>query len=142
LAEGRDARNILYDEIAIGVVLSLKGYPYDPGKELEMARGCPIYGLTPLLRQHIHPCEMAIGRCPTYPDGKSHCEMDVAAGTYVLVMSARGATVEQAKIKVYRRLKKLSVPNSPSWRTDIGDRLSKQLPRLQAHGFAMGMIFR
>jgi phosphoribosylamine--glycine ligase len=143
LANGRDAHTILMDEIAIGVVMSLKGYPYDPPKELEEARGTPIYGITPMLWEHIHPCEMMLARCPFNHEGQvDHCEMNAAAGTYVLVMSARAETVELAKTKVYRRLNRLSVPNSPQWRTDIGDRLSKQLPKLQTHGFAMGMIFR
>jgi hypothetical protein len=27
------------------------------------------------------------------------------------------------------------------WRTDIGDRLARELPKLQDHGFAAGMVF-
>ena len=46
-----------------------------------------------------------------------------------------------ARDTVYRRLKKLDVPNSPMYRTDIGERLAKQLPLLQAHGYATGMAF-
>jgi len=67
--------------------------------------------------------------------------MAVTAGDYVLVMSAMGDTVYEAKQTAYRRLKHLEIPNSPMWRTDIGDRLAKQLPELQANGFATGMTF-
>jgi len=59
----------------------------------------------------------------------------------VLVMSEQGKTVREAQRAVYRRLKGLNVPNSPSWRTDIGDRLKKELPLLQKHGLAKGMSY-
>jgi len=49
--------------------------------------------------------------------------------------------VYDAKQKCYRRLKRLTLPNSPMYRTDIGDRLSKQLPEIQSHGYATGMEF-
>jgi len=65
----------------------------------------------------------------------------VAAGDYVLVVSAVGDTVYEAKQTCYRRLKQIQMPSSPMWRTDIGDRLAKELPKLQEHGYAMGMQF-
>jgi hypothetical protein len=68
--------------------------------------------------------------------------MPVTAGDYILVMSGTGATVKAAKDLVYKRIKKVSIPNSPMYRTDIGDRLAKQLPPLQANGYAIGMEFR
>jgi phosphoribosylamine-glycine ligase len=75
-------------------------------------------------------------------DGKVETvPMIVSAGDYLLVISATSGTVYDAKTKCYRRLKRLSVPNSPMYRTDIGDRLSKQLPDLQAMGYATGMAF-
>jgi hypothetical protein len=40
-----------------------------------------------------------------------------------------------------RSLKKLSVPASPFWRVDIGHRLKKELPTLQAFGFAREMTY-
>jgi len=63
------------------------------------------------------------------------------AGDYVLVMTALGETVQDAQRTVYRRLRSLEIPNSPMYRTDIGGRLKKHLPRLQAHGFARGMEY-
>jgi len=67
--------------------------------------------------------------------------MIVTAGDYVLVMSGTGPDVKSATDSVYRRLDKLVVPNSPMYRTDIGRRLRKQLPLLQAKGYATGMEF-
>ena len=56
-------------------------------------------------------------------------------------LAPSGDTVFAAKQTCYRRLKQINLPNSPMWRTDIGDRLAKQLPKLQDHGFAAGMSF-
>jgi phosphoribosylamine--glycine ligase len=141
LSQGIDARNILYGEIALGVVLSVPDYPYSHMTRKEVV-GTPIYGLTPALLPHVHFCEMMQGEAPMETGGSiSTQKLPVTAGDYVLVMSGTGKTVYDAKQKVYRRLKRLTVPNSPMYRTDIGDRLAKQLPPIQAMGFASGMLF-
>jgi len=104
--------------------------------------GAPIYGLTDRLMPHVHFCEVMQAKCPCDDEGKIvDLNMPATAGDYVMVMSATGDTVYDAKQTVYRRLKRVSVPNSPMYRTDIGDRLSKQLPELQRRGFATGMMF-
>ena len=54
--------------------------------------------------------------------------MMVTAGDYVLVMSATGQDVQSATKAAYRRLDKLSLPNSPMWRTDIGTPLAPPAP--------------
>jgi hypothetical protein len=38
-------------------------------------------------------------------------------------------------------MKKIEVPNSPFWRPDIGQRLEKQLPTVQAKGFAEDLVY-
>jgi phosphoribosylamine--glycine ligase len=140
LAKGKDPTT-LKNLIAIGVVLSVPDYPYSHLTRKEVV-GSPIYGLTPRLMRHTHFCEVMQGEAPVDRDGKVVNEsIPVTAGDYVLVMSATGQTVYDAKQTVYRRLKALTLPNSPMWRTDIGDRLSKQLPKLQRHGFATGLEF-
>ena len=141
LSQGQDSQAILLDTIAIGVVLSVPDYPYSHLTRKEVV-GSPIYGLTPALEQHTHYCEMMMGAAPVDKGGQIVTEkVPVTAGDYVLVMSATGPTVYDAKQKVYRRLKRLTVPNSPMWRTDIGDRLAKQLPMIQAQGYATAMEF-
>jgi len=141
LAEGQDARNILMDTIAIGVVLSIPDYPYSHLTRKEVL-GVPIYGLTPRLQEHVHFCEVMQGKAPVDRNGVVVEEpIPVTAGDYVMVVSATGQTVYDAKQTAYRRLKRLMLPNSPMYRTDIGDRLSQQLPKIQSHGFAMGMEF-
>lgn len=140
LAKGEDPGTIK-DRIAICVCLTIPDYPYSHITRKEVI-GAPIYGLTPRLMPHIHFCEVMWSQAPCQEGDKIITKpCAVAAGDYVLVVSATGDTVYGAKQTVYRRIKQLSLPSSPMWRTDIGDRLAKQLPKLQEHGFAMGMVF-
>jgi phosphoribosylamine--glycine ligase len=125
--------------VAIGVVLSIPDYPYSHITRKEVT-GVPVYGVTPELEPHIHPCEMMQTVAPDAETLKP-APILATAGDYVLVMTATGPTVREAKRVVYDRLKALSVPNNPMYRTDIGDRLRKQLPELQAHGYAAGMFY-
>ncbi len=141
LSQGKDARCAVMDTIAIGVVLSIPDYPYSHLTRKEVI-GSPIYGLTPSLERHVHFCEVMTGVAPREQAGQIISDrLPVTAGDYVLVMSATGPTVYDAKQSAYRRLKRLSLPNSPMYRTDIGDRLSRQLPLIQAQGYATGMAF-
>lgn len=139
LWDGIDSRNFQVGPIAIGVVMSVPDYPYSHLTKKDVA-GVPVYGITDEFRPHVHPCEMMRTRAPD-PETLKPVMMPATAGDYVLVMSATGETVKQAQATAYRRLKTLIVPNSPMYRTDIGDRLRKQLPKLQSHGFAKGMEF-
>ena len=129
------------DLIAIGVVLSIPDYPYSHLTRKEVI-GCPVYGAE-ATNPHIHFCEVMAAKCPVEGERGSIVErtMPATAGDYVLVMSAAADTVYDAKRTCYRRLKQLNLPSSPMYRTDIGDRLSKQLPQMQKLGFATGMEF-
>ena len=141
LAAGEDARAFLMGQIAVGVVLSIPDYPYSHLTKKEVS-GIPVWGITEALWKNVHPCEMMMGEAPSQVgDQILTIPTPVTAGDCVLVVSATGPTVLSTKQKVYRRLKRLQVPNSPMYRTDIGDRLSKQLPLLQAMGYATGMSF-
>jgi phosphoribosylamine---glycine ligase len=139
LYEGRDAKCFKTDgTLAIGVVLSIPDYPYSHLTRKEVV-GVPIYTRS---WDNLHPCEIMMGMAP---DQISETIVDtpmmVTAGDYVLVATATGPDVQSAAKQVYRTLKKLSLPNSPMYRTDIGQRLRKQLPDLQKMGYATGMEF-
>lgn len=139
LAEGRDAKNWEMDTIALGVVLSIPDYPYSHLTRKEVT-GIPIYGLKPSLLSRISPCELMMGEAPVELDGSvQNAPCWVTAGDYVLVTSGTGETILQAKRAAYSLMKRLILPNSPMYRTDIGDRLKKQLPLLQELGYAQGM---
>jgi phosphoribosylamine--glycine ligase len=139
LTDGTDAKNLTLDTIATGVVLSVPDYPYSHLTQKEVI-GIPIYGITPETMEHLHPCEMMQCEAPLEEGKRGQCLG--TAGDYVLVMSATGKTVRESTKTVYRRLAELIVPNSPMWRTDIGDRLKKELPLLQQHKYAKAMLYQ
>jgi phosphoribosylamine--glycine ligase len=142
LAEGKDAKNWELETIVLGVVMSIPDYPYSHLTRKEVA-GIPLYGMTPSMRSFVHPCEMMAGSAP-HQVGQSIVNKPclVTAGDYVLVSTGKGSSILEAKKRAYGVIEKLSMPNSPMWRTDIGDRLKKQLPLLQSHGYAMGMNWK
>jgi hypothetical protein len=102
--------------------------------------GIPIYRISDETFEHLHPCEMM--QCEAPLEKGQHGKCLGTAGDYVLVMSATGETVRESSKMVYRRLAELIVPNSPMWRTDIGDRLRKELPLLQQHKYAKAMLYQ
>jgi phosphoribosylamine---glycine ligase len=142
LATGKDSRQLMLNRVCVGVVLSIPDYPYSHLTRREVV-GIPIYGATrESLWRHIHPCEMQFTECPLTVDGKVHSVPQPAtAGDYVMVMTAIAETVRDAALTAYRRLERLTVPNSPMYRTDIGKRLAKQLPIIQKYGYASGMVY-
>ncbi len=141
IAQGRDSKPFDMDTIAAGVVLSIPDYPYNKFP-IQDVLGIPVYGLTPEVRRSIHPCEMALGSAPRRMGQVIlNSPIEVTAGTYILVASGTGATVEEAKRHAYQILARVSLPNSPMYRTDIGQKLKWQLPGIQAMGYAEGIEY-
>lgn len=142
LANGTDSRSWMMDKICVGVVLTIPDYPYSHATKREIV-GVPIYGLTPSLWKHFHPCQMMLKDDLPNVVGGSHVRMPTpaTAGDYVGVMTAVANTVKDAALTCYRRLEKLIVPSSPAYRSDIGKRLAKQLPLIQRFGYATQMAF-
>lgn len=141
LADGRDSHNWRLNEVATCVVAATGDYPFSHITKKEVT-GIPIYGLKESILPNIHPCEIMQGEAPHDVNGKVvTLPCWVTAGDYVLVASGTGETVTQSRQKVYRVLDSISMPNSPFWRNDISRRLSKELPLLQAQGYASGMRY-
>lgn len=141
LAEGTDARNRVLDTVAVGVVLSIPDYPYSrlTGKQVE---GIPIYHVPLEPTPEYHPCQVSMGQAPVKKNGIiSSQPCLVTAGDYVMVVTGTGETVSKAKKAAYSALKKVEIPNSPMYRTDISNRLKKQIPLLQKMGYATGMSY-
>jgi len=139
LWNGKDAKIFDMDTVATGVVVSIPDYPYSHLTRKEVT-GVPVYGIEDMT--YIHPCEMMMGVAPQRA-GNTIVDMPmlVTAGDYVLVATGIGETVRDASRAVYRTLEKLSIPNSPMYRTDIGKRLQKQLPQLHELGYAKGLEY-
>lgn len=141
LSSGRDVKPWKLSDVALGAVLAIPDYPYSnrPRTELE---GIPIYGMKSSMMANLHPCAIMQGVAPTEVNGKIiNSPMWVTAGDYVLVASGTGSTISAASRQAYAILEKLEIPNSPFYRTDIGRRLKKQLPSVQAKGYATGLVY-
>lgn len=141
LSQGEDAKNFRLDEMAVGVCLSIPNYPYGTLPKESLA-GIPLYGMTLQNENSIHPCEMMMGEAPHSENSTITSQPClVTAGDYVLVASGTGQTVSEAKKQAYKVLSQISMPASPMYRTDIGNRLKKQIPKLQTMGYATGMKY-
>jgi phosphoribosylamine---glycine ligase len=139
--EGNDPTCWELDRIALGVVMTIPDYPYSHLTRKEVV-GVPIYGVTPAIAPNIHPLHVMRGEMPIEIGGKiTTVPGYVTAGDYCLVTTGTGDTILEAKNMAYRIMGRLKLPNSPQYRTDIGDRLKRQLPDCQKHGFATGMAW-
>ncbi|MCK9988726.1 MAG: phosphoribosylamine---glycine ligase [Azoarcus sp.] len=132
--QGRDTLTVKSD-IATGVVMAIPDFPYSRLAP-EAVSGFPVYGWENVPEQHFHPAEMAAGQVWEKKGEKLVKEPGlVTSGSYVCVVTGSGKTVEDSRTAAYRNLKKIELPNSPMYRTDIGARVEKQLPELQKLGF-------
>ena len=137
--KGDDPKCFRLNEVAVGVVMTIPDYPYSHLTRHEVI-GIPLYGIKPSIVSRLHPCEMMAGQAPIEKNGTVvTTPMYVTAGDYVMVCTGLGETVLQAKEQAYRIVKNIKIPNSPMYRTDIGNRLRKQLPDIQRHGYATGL---
>ena len=99
---------------ATGVVLTVPPFPYSAGYA-ELSKGAPITfrdGLTAADHDFLHYGETALR------DGQLVTSGSVG---YVMVVTGRGDTAEEAKADTYRRVTQIVIPNM-RYRTDIGDR--------------------
>lgn len=139
LADGRGEPpkpRFVNNRVAVGVVMAIPDFPYSHATAKEVV-GIPVYGISPGVLEKISPCQMMMGSAAQEVAGKV-IEMPclVTAGDYVLVATGTGETVRDAREAAHRLLKRLKAPSSPFWRPDIGARLKKQLPSIQAMGYA------
>ena len=141
LVNGKDSQRARFDH-AIGVVVAIPDFPYSnlTGAEIE---NVPIYGINTTNVADIHFNEVMVGEAPFVRDGKIEREaIFVSAGDSLLTVVGRGTSVSKAHDKAYNTIKnELEIPNSPLYRTDIGNRLEEQLPELQKLGFAESWIY-
>ncbi len=141
LAEGEDEPHLIYDTISVGVVAAIPDFPYNNLSGPDVT-GIPIYGLEQPLEPQYHPCEVMLGDVPTLKNGKIGNEKSlVTAGSYVMVVTGTGDTVKEASECAYDYMGEINIPGGMMYRTDIGDRLKKQLGKLQKFGYAIGLKY-
>jgi phosphoribosylamine---glycine ligase len=140
LADGKDTKNLIMNQVHVGVILAIPDFPYSHITRKEVW-GIPVYGANSQ-KTNVHFCEM---QQTIYPQKEGNKIVDKlgpsSAGDYLLVATGHGETVRNARSQAYRILSKLEVPNSPMWRIDIGTRLKNQIPELQKQGYATGMQY-
>lgn len=131
----------LTKKIVVGVVMAHGDFPRTPGDPPKVWTGFPI-SYPERVQKHIHFQQVQQGTAPQLVDGKLE-EVDaiLTAGTYVLIATGQGTTVEDARLAAYSVVDKISWPSNVMARTDIGKRLMEQLPLLHEHGYAIGMRY-
>ena len=139
LLNGKDTIDFNENEVSISVVMALPDFPYSKLTNKEVS-GIPVYHAAEDM-EHIHPSEIMMGEAPVEIDGKvvtiPHW---VTSGDYVLMCTGTGSTISGARRSAYSAIKKVKIPNSAFYRTDIGNgRMVKQLPKLKALGYADGL---
>jgi len=134
LAGGKDTMEVS-EEIASGVIVAIPNFPFSEQGD-EKCEGFPIYNVESC-PEDIHFCEVMMGSAPDDIMGEIiDVPMIVTAGSYVLVATGTDLDVVGSVKRAYRAIKKIEIPNSPMYRTDIGKRLKDQLPDLQDMGYA------
>ena len=138
---GHASQPFRMNKVAAGVVLAIPDFPYSHATKKEV-QGVPIYGLKGQVMEDTHLCQAMMADVPQEVNGKIVTASCITtAGDYVLVTTGVGDSVRDARSRAYRVMEKLTVPSSPFWRPDIGQRLKKQLPELQAMGYATNLAF-
>lgn len=135
--EGRDTF-MPHPDIALGVFIGMPDFPGHAMKEEELS-GFPIWGLNEKNRYFFHPFNMKLGE--GIDDKGAKVPMMVSAGNALATVTGIGKSVSLAKKMAYKHVGELEIPNSPMYRTDIGDRLEEQLPILQKYGYCTSWIF-
>jgi phosphoribosylamine---glycine ligase len=121
-----------FNDPAVGVIPVLPPFPATP-KNYDDVIGIPIFEMAD---------DFSFEEVQVWRGDKSGVQAEYAtAGMIIGVACATGGTVREAAKKAYRELKALKMPASPYWRNDIGSRLRSDLPKLQAHGYAVGLEY-
>lgn len=140
LINGKDTLKVKEGVVSISVVMAIPDFPYSKLTNREVS-GIPIYNATDM--EHIHLSEVMLSEnVPTQVGDKVvNLPGYVSSGDYLLVATGIGETISGARRSAYSAIKKVKVPNSPFYRTDIGaGRMVKQLPQLHKMGYAKGLV--
>lgn len=142
LTLGRDSLK-MRDDICIGVVLTHGDYPHNK-RTLKQDSGFPIRGITNENVDSLFFQQVQVGLAPVNINGSvEEKETFVTAGNYVLVATGTGRTVHEAQRRAYDTTWNISLGGAEvMFRTDIGQRLKKELPVLQSFGYAQDMKWK
>lgn len=136
LLHGKDTLRWKKD-VCVGVVMAHGDFPWD-NMSTAQTSGFPLEGLKAKDLPDIRMTSVMRATAPMMVKGKvKEIDTYVTAGSYVLVATGLGATVEKAREVVYGITSDIKWPHDRIYRTDIGKRLEDMLPKLQQHGYAL-----
>jgi phosphoribosylamine---glycine ligase len=140
LLNGHNTLKVALDTVCVSVVIAMPDFPYSKFTKKEVT-GVPVYNADDM--EHVHLCEVMLGDDVPVQVGDKIVRMPhyVTCGDYVAVVTGTGETITGARRSAYAAVKKIKIPNNPFYRTDIGSRLLKALPKVQRHGFAKQFTF-
>lgn len=119
----------------VGVMLALPGWT-TKGARQSAWQGIPIQGITHDNWPSLHLIAVMAGKGIEELEGKpTERDVFVTTGAYVLCAVGSGETVKQARKAAYKTIDGIHVPNAVI-RDDIGEAFEKNMPKLQALGFA------
>lgn len=136
LLNGQDTLEFIEDTVCVSVVIAQPDFPYSHLTAKEVT-GIPMYFEPD--PEHIHLSEAMLGEAPCQI-GDKVIDMPcfLTAGDYIAVITGTGPTITAARKQAYTAVKKIKVPNSIFYRTDIGrSKLVTNLPQIQKHGYAL-----
>lgn len=143
LIDGEDSFTPSLDH-AVGVVMFQPPFPFDDfikkcgGKVDKQVEGIPIYHLDDdnPYRDYLAPSDVMEGTAPVMEsDEIVDKRLLVSTGDYLVIATGCADDVVSAQREAYKAVESIEIPNSVGYRTDIGDRLHKELPHLQEFGF-------
>lgn len=136
LLNGKDTLKVSRD-VALGVVVSQPRYPYNCSPP-ELVEGVPISGYEDVM-DDLHPASVMLGKGPRMAKGAIvDGPTFQTTGEYVLCATGLGATIEQARKRVYRTVDAIKFPDM-IYRRDIGEKVQKALPKLHGMGYLKEM---
>jgi phosphoribosylamine--glycine ligase len=135
LIDGKDSFGAS-EKVVVGVVITHGDFPVDAAP-VEEYSGFPIHGIEKHM-DNVHLQQVQEGSYPTVTGNKTGI---LTAGNYLMTVTGVGDTVEEAAEAAYKIAWDIKCPSNLMFRTDIGKRLKKELPRLHKHGFAVGMDY-
>lgn len=144
---GRDTLEVSKD-VAVGVLIAHGDFPRGgmgdtrPKDLHDTWDGYPITGWNNKNWKHLHWQQARDGDATRLVGGVVKQKGGIlTAGNYPVVVTGSGKRVSVAQDKCYAVVKEISWPSNLMYRTDIGNRLKKELPLLQRNGFALGMYY-
>ena len=128
-------------EVAVGVMQVHGDFPWNKKDYKDMA-GYPLRGLTSAIERQLSFQHVMWGKAPVRIGASIHdAPCYTTAGDHVLVAVGTGQSINSARLHAYDACEAVTFPSNRGYRIDIAQRLKKQLPLLQKHGYCKDLTY-